>query len=126
MFASVQADSAASNKLLFELANYLNYSEQNQAHAQSQGTTVLFFAATRWCQTCSLLEEEIIHNTKLIPQKTTILKVDYDQDLTRNKQFGVTSQHTLIVLDKNGTELKRWVGGDFNHLLKELKTIEEK
>lgn len=119
----VQPKSLEQTQLLLDLPGYLNYSDQTFATSRLKGKSVLFFAATRWCQTCSELEKEIIAGQSKIPPDVTILKVDYDNDRAMNQKYGVTSQHTLVVLDKNGQELKRWLGGDFNALLQQIAEI---
>jgi len=35
----------------------------------------------------------------------------------------VTSQHTLVVLDENSKEVKRWIGGGFDTLLQQVNEI---
>lgn len=112
---------AGQSELLMNTPGYLNYSDSRLVDSQKKGTSVLFFAATKWCQTCILLEKEILERSAEIPKDTTILKVDYDNDKVMNQKYGVTSQHTLVVLDKNGKELKRWIGGYFDTLLQELE-----
>lgn len=107
---------SASQEQNFDLANYVTYSNQNLELSKSRGKSLLFFAATNWCQSCSLLEDEILERSQEIPPGVTILKVDYDNDKEMNKQFFVTIQHTLVLLDEQGNELTRWVGGDFNDL----------
>jgi len=110
-------------ELRMDTPSYLDYSDAVLINAQKKGRSILFFAATRWCQTCSLLEKEIIERNSEIPPNVTILKVDYDNDKTMNQRYGVTSQHTLVVLDENGKEVKRWLGGDFNALLQQFESI---
>mgnify|MGYP003496321209 CR=1 FL=1 len=103
--------------------NYQNYSDATLLQTQKTGTTLLFFAATTWCQTCSALEEEILQRHNELPADVTILKVDYDNDPSMKKKWAVTTQHTLVALDQDGQELKRWVGGNFDVLLQELKGL---
>lgn len=107
--------------LNFDLMSYLDYSETNLADSQAKGETVLFFAATVWCQTCAELEEEIISRQEDIPEDITILKVDYDNNLEMNRKYGVTAQHTLVVLNQDGEEINRWVGGDLDYLLNQVE-----
>jgi len=102
--------------ILYDRANYLNYSEQNLIKARGHGNTLLFFAATTWCSNCRAIEEEIIKRNSELPQNLTILKVDYDGDAEMKKKHGVTMQTTLILLDKDGKEIKRWIGTDFDNL----------
>lgn len=101
----------------FDLANYVTYSPSNLELSKSRGKSLLFFAATSWCQSCSFLEEEILERNQEIPANLTILKVDYDNDRDMNRQYSITIQHTLVLLDEDGAEITRWVGGDFNDLI---------
>ena len=103
--------------------NYLDYSEQNLSAAYKNGNTVLFFAATSWCQTCSELDKEIKERITEVPRDVTILKVDYDNDQKMKAKYAVVQQHTLVVLGKSGIEVKRWIGGNFDLMLNELKKI---
>ncbi|MBI2593972.1 thioredoxin family protein [Candidatus Daviesbacteria bacterium] len=112
-----------SPELLMDRMSYLDYSKSNQVLSKKYGKTVLFFAATTWCQTCSALDKEIKMRLRDIPLDVTILKVDYDNDREMKTKYGVTQQHTLVVLDKDGNELKRWIGGNFDLMLNELKEI---
>lgn len=112
--------SAAVTSAAIDLGSYAHYSEQNKQTAASRGNTLLFFAATKWCQSCSLLDQEIKTRIKDIPPKLTILKVDFDSDTEMNDRYQVTSQHTLILVDQENNELLRWVGGDFDLMLTKL------
>ena len=122
-FNKIQSKPSEKSELRMDMLSYLDYSDVTLANAQKKGKSVLFFAATKWCQTCSELEKEIIERNTEIPKDVTIIKVDYDNDKVMNRKYGVTSQHTLIVLDKNGKELKRWLGGGFNTLLQQIEEI---
>lgn len=109
--------------LPMDIANYVDYSDPVLLTAQQKGRPILFFAATTWCQTCSALEAEILERSAELPVPVTILKVDYDNDSAMKQQFGVTTQHTLIVLNEQGEEVKRWIGGDFDTLIQEFQNI---
>ncbi len=106
--------------VLMDRLNYIDYTEQNLESAKRNGRPVLFFAATVWCQTCQALEKEIKERGNILPSDVTILKVDYDNDKVMNNKYRVTSQHTLIVLDQNGNEVKRWIGGNLDALIQNL------
>lgn len=124
-FKTAQSNPSTSiaSKELVDRVRYLNYSEGNQELSQQYGKTVLFFAATTWCQTCSELDKEINKRISEIPSGVTILKVDYDNNREMKAKYGVTQQHTLVVVDKNGHEAKRWIGGNLDLLLQEVKDI---
>lgn len=114
----------AASEVNFEICSYANFSDINlQTARQQKQKTVLFFAASGWCQSCSYLENELQARKPEIPADTTVLRVNYDSDIQTNQKYSVTSQHTLVVLDSNGQELSRWVGGDFDHFLEKLKGI---
>ncbi|MBI2028212.1 MAG: thioredoxin family protein [Candidatus Levybacteria bacterium] len=111
---------SSNNPILMDRINYLDYTKESLNSSKGSGRSVLFFAATTWCQTCSQLDKEIKENAQRLPSDVTILKVDYDNDREMKRAWGITIQHTLIVLDKDGKEIKRWVGGNFDLLLREL------
>lgn len=100
--------------------HYFDYSEGTLAQAYGNGNTVLFFAATRWCNTCSALDDELKEKSSVLPNGVTVLKVDYDNSSIMQAEYGVTQQHTLVYLDSKGNEIRRWIGGDFNTLLQNI------
>ncbi|MBI2600432.1 thioredoxin family protein [Candidatus Daviesbacteria bacterium] len=118
---SVSPANSSNSEILMDRLNYRDYSPNNLESALKNGRPVLFFAATIWCQTCQALEEEIKERANSLPPDVTILKVDYDNDKIMNNKYRVTSQHTLIVLDRNGNEVKRWIGGNLDALIQNLE-----
>lgn len=90
------------------LGNFTNYSLE-KLQSTSGNKAVLFFAAS-WCPTCKALELDIRNNIQNIPSNLAILRVDYDTSTTLKTKYGVTYQHTLIQVDSNGNEIKRWFG----------------
>lgn len=109
------------SELPVDLSNYINYSEVNLKNSEKKGKTILFFAATTWCQSCYELEKEILSRQTEIPRNITILKVDFDNNKTMDQKWGITTQHTLVFLDQNGQEIKRWIGGGIDTLLQQIK-----
>lgn len=107
-------------ELSMDIGSYIDYSEAMLVNTRAKGRSILFFAATNWCQTCSQLEDEIVERIQDVPRDVTILKVDYDNDTAMNNKYGVTTQHTLIVLDSDGKEVTRWVGGGLDNLLEKI------
>lgn len=89
--------------------SYVEYSEDKIAMASS-GDVVLFFYAA-WCPSCRGLDGDIVKNLSTLPAGATILKVDYDKETELKKKYGVTTQHTLVQVDKNGNLIKKWSGG---------------
>ena len=73
------------------------------------GNVVLFFSAAQ-CPTCRALDDNIKDNLKNIPADLTILDIDYDNSTLLKRKYGVTYQHTLVQVDKNGELIKKWYG----------------
>jgi|GEM_PF-993318 len=72
-------------------------------------TNVLFFHAT-WCPSCRGLENDLNANLSAIPAGVNILKLDYDTETELKQEYGVIRQHTLVVVDGNGVEIKKLNG----------------
>lgn len=87
-----------------ENGKYIDYSAQ--AVADSKDRRILFFHAP-WCPQCRQLESSI--KSGAIPSGVTIFKVDYDTNQKLRQEYGVTIQTTLVLLDDNGLELKKYV-----------------
>ncbi len=88
--------------------SYQAYSPEKIAMADT-GKVVLFFHAS-WCPSCRGLNSDIEKNMSAIPEGVTILKTDYDTQTELKKKYGVTSQHTLVQVDKDGNLIKKWSG----------------
>ena len=85
---------------------YTNYSASAVANSNADNI-ILFFHAT-WCPSCHALNSDINANLSDIPAGTEIYKVDYDTSPELRKKYSVTTQHTLVKIDKNGNLLKKW------------------
>ena len=88
---------------------YESYAPEKLAKAET-GRVVLFFHAS-WCPTCRALNSDIEESKSEIPGDVTILKTDYDTETELKKKYGVTTQHTLVQVDKDGNMLTKWSGG---------------
>lgn len=88
---------------------YESYAPEKLAKAET-GRVVLFFHAS-WCPTCRALNSDIEASKSEIPGDVTILKTDYDTETELKKKYGVTTQHTLVQVDKDGNMLTKWSGG---------------
>ncbi len=85
------------------------YSPEKIALASAKGNVVLNFYAA-WCPSCRALDADINANLGNIPSNLTILKVDYDNSAELKKKYGVTTQHTMVQVDKDGNLIKKWSG----------------
>jgi thiol-disulfide isomerase/thioredoxin len=77
--------------------------------ADTAGTKILFFHAP-WCPQCRALEASIKNDG--VPNGVTIIKVDYDSSRNLRQKYGVTIQTTLVRVDDDGNEVKKYVAYD--------------
>jgi thioredoxin 1 len=91
------------------LGSYTSYSQELVSKAETM-PTVLFFHAT-WCPTCRATDKDINNNLDTLEESgVQVLKVDYDTSTDLKKQYGVTSQHTFVKVDKDGKQLAKTTG----------------
>ncbi len=108
------------NAMMAKAGSYESYSAEKIAMAET-GDVVLFFHAP-WCPSCRALNSDIEKNVDVIPAGVTILKTDYDKETELKKKYGVTTQHTLVQVDKDGNLIKKWSGGSkLENLLSQIQ-----
>jgi thiol-disulfide isomerase/thioredoxin len=83
---------------------YKDYSEE--ALANSNKVNLLFFHAP-WCPQCRALEKSIQESD--LPADVAIFKVDYDSNQTLRQKYGVTIQTTVVKLNSQGEQEKKFV-----------------
>jgi thiol-disulfide isomerase/thioredoxin len=110
--AMVEKDGAMmeGDEAMMKKGTYAEYSPETLAMAKS-GKTLLFFKAD-WCPTCRALDADITANLDMIPAGVTILEVNYDTATDLKQKYGVTTQHTLVQIDANGTLVSKMSGGN--------------
>ncbi len=101
------------------VGTYEEYASNKILEKGESGRVLLFFYAS-WCPSCRALDKDINNNLSNIPEGLTILKTNYDKENELKAKYKVTYQHTLVEVDKNGNMLKKWTGGDFAEILKQL------
>ena len=79
-----------------------------QAYAAT-GPAIYFFAAT-WCPHCQATYKDILANYKAIPSNVHLIFVDYDKASNLKNKYGITTQHTFVLIDPTGAKKKIWVG----------------
>lgn len=115
---SLKLQSAQKSEAL--ASNYFTYSEVAFAEAKKKGKTILFFWAP-WCGTCSFLDDEIKSGASELPSDLTILRVNYDMQTDLKNKYGITFQHTLVQVDKDGNEIKKWIGGGMDLIKQQIE-----
>jgi thiol-disulfide isomerase/thioredoxin len=77
--------------------------------AYQDGNSVLFFYAA-WCPDCQGTDASIKQTG--VPDDINVVKIDYDTANDLRKKYGVTQQHTFVLIGEGGEELKKWTGSD--------------
>ena len=85
---------------------YIDYADY-QASGATNPTVVLFFHAP-WCPTCRATEKALAEQG--IPDGLTLVRVDYDSMTDLRQRYGITQQHTFVLVDASGNELRKWSG----------------
>ena len=100
-----QSEDAAPAVVAGRYVDWADYDADRAAYADSR--VVLFFHAP-WCPNCRATEESIAADG--VPDGLTIVKVDFDSQTDLRQEYGVTYQHTYVLVDTDGTALKKWTG----------------
>lgn len=93
---------------MMSAGSYEPYAPEKLAMAE-KGDVVLFFKAS-WCPSCRALDTDIKKSLEDIPAGVTILEVNYDSEIELKKKYGVTTQHTLVQVSADGSEIQQWAG----------------
>lgn len=109
------------NSMMQEKASYNDYSEQAVADAQKSGKKVVLFFHATWCPTCKAADAAFKADLSTIPNNVALFKTDYDSNKELKTKYGVTTQHTFVQIDKEGTMVTKWVSGDVDMLIKNIK-----
>ncbi len=72
------------------------------AIAQSDAEHILLFFHATWCPSCRALDNDIVANADNIPAGVEIYKIDYDTATDLKRQYGVTTQHSIIEITADG------------------------
>ena len=93
---------------------YTEYSAEKLAEAQGNGKLALFFHAD-WCPSCRALDSDIRESMATLGAGT-ILKVDYDEETELKREYGITTQHTVVFFDENGELVEKKTGASLEDL----------
>lgn len=109
--SQVQSSTVGESKIenLAEAARYQTYTAEAFESSKDK-KRVLFFHAN-WCPTCKKAHQEITSESSQIPEDVVIFKTDYDTETQLKKKYTITYQHTFVLVDAQGNEIKKWNGG---------------
>jgi thioredoxin 1 len=102
------------------IGKYFDYSKEAFEQAANNRRVLFFYA--NWCPTCRPIDAEFKTKSSEIPKDVAIIRVNYndtetdqeEKDLAR--KYGITYQHTFVLIDLNAVELKKWNGGGIDKL----------
>lgn len=100
-------------------SRYKPYSQTAFEAAKNKKRVLFFFAP--WCPTCVPANKAFQNNQDQIPEDVSLLRVDYDSSSDLKKQYNITYQHTYVLVDDTGREIKKWNGGGMDELIANTK-----
>lgn len=100
---------------------YADYSVERVAAEQKAGRKVVLYFYAPWCPFCRAADADFRANPNKISPDVAVLKLDYDKETALKSKYGVTYQHTFVQIDDNGNEVTKWVSGDTDLLIKNIK-----
>jgi thiol-disulfide isomerase/thioredoxin len=104
---ATEAIKSAGEKVLEEAFDNPGYFGTYDADKISEYSYVILFFTAAWCPSCVEAEDAIEGKKSYIPPHTALMTVDFDKEELR-EQYNVERQHTFILLDSEGNEIKRW------------------
>jgi thiol-disulfide isomerase/thioredoxin len=93
-----------------KLTGYMNYDVSKLQEALATGQKVALFFHASWCPSCRALDSAINTEISTIPADTLIVKVDYDTNTELKQKYGVTSQHTTVLIDRDMNLVSKKLG----------------
>lgn len=100
---------------------YADYSAAKVEDEQKAGQKVVLYFYAPWCPFCRAADADFKANGDKIPAGVTVLKTDYDSNTALKAKYGVNYQHTFVQIDNNGNMVTKWVSGDTDLLVKNVK-----
>lgn len=103
---------------------YLEYSKEVVESSVSTRRVLFFYA--NWCETCRPADAEFNAKVSELPTDVTLIRVNYNDTDTDSEEkelaskYGITYQHTFVLIDGDETEVSKWNGGKMEELLKNL------
>jgi len=95
---------------------YVEYTPDLFADHSNQKRVLFFYAS--WCPTCRPANAEFESRAGEIPEGVILFRTDYDKETALKQKYNITYQHTFVLVDAQGLELKKWNGGAMSELLK--------
>lgn len=95
-------DDAEDVEEMLALGIYMDYTDDVIGEGEP---SILFFHAS-WCPTCKSADEKLMQWYDEEDFPLTVYKVDYDSNADLRARYGVTYQHTFVLIDGEGNAVK--------------------
>lgn len=89
---------------------WITWDDYQQDPAAYADTDVVLFFNASWCPTCQNTVKSLDAVKADFPAGLTVVSVDYDTATDLKKQYGVTTQHTFVLIEPDGSEVRKWTG----------------
>jgi thiol-disulfide isomerase/thioredoxin len=86
------------------------FSTEKAAQTLAKTQTVVYFFAATWCPDCRATYKDIRANFAQIPKSLTVVFVNYDKASQLKNKYGITQQHTFVVVGPRGEKKKLFAG----------------
>lgn len=103
-------------------AQYLSYSASAVAANHGQEAYALFFHAP-WCPVCVGMEADIKASLSDFPAGSKIFKADFDTELDLRKQYGITTQSTIVIIGQDGKVVEKLTGPKASRISSSLAKV---
>ena len=84
------------------------FTTEAAAQTLAQKQTVVYFFAATWCPDCQATYKDVKANFSKLPMNFTLVFVNYDKAKDLRAKYGITAQHTFILLGAMGEKKKVW------------------
>lgn len=101
---------------------YMKYDEEGIMDVKKDAPYALFFHAS-WCPTCRGIENGILKEKENFPPDTVVIKVDYDTEEALKKQYGITVQATVVILDSHKNVVQKLVAPKVQDVIDGLASL---
>lgn len=122
MESSETEDSMMSADNTTGTAEYLTYSSDLYNSLLGKEAFALFFHA-QWCPTCRGMEKDINAELGTFPNGAKIIQTDYDTENELKKKYGITTQSTIVIIDKEGNQAATLLAPNNKELIEALKAV---
>lgn len=120
--SAMSSDSMAKDDAMEGAGAYVTLADYQASMADHAGSTVVYFFHAGWCPDCKAADTALTTPGVTIPAGVTIVKVDYDSNVALRQKYGVTMQHTYVLLDSTGGAVKKWTSPQVGTVLADLKS----